>query len=1641
MAGAAVIYDLIARDGASRVFDRVGRSADGMGSKMAKVGKVAVGLGVALVATGAAAAEAADKAAEFQSSMTKIQTLAGASAKDVKKLSSQVLALAPATQQGPQQLAEALYHLKSVGMDNAAAMKSLRVASDLAAVGGANLEETTNALAGAWRTGIKGAGTFKQAAQTVNAVIGAGNMTMQDFVDAIGTGILPSAKTFGLSLSQVGSALALFTDEGVPASDAATRLRMSISLLGAPSMAAEKQLKKIGLTGLDLAKAMRGKDGIIGAVQLLKDHLDKSGLSAAQQSQILSRAFGGGRSSSGILSMVNNLDVLKQKQDQVNKTTGRFADAVKTQRKTAEAQWKILTSSLETLTIQLGVKLLPPITSFFQFLSQKALPEAEKVSTAIGSLIPVDRIKKGASQAAGIVSGFLKGIGATSALSKAKDSIADALGLGKTAKTPKAAGAKPYTPQPTDSPHAGSGKTAPYNLPVGPALQNKQPKSLGLPHAGAGSVAPVVTATPLPVLPHGGAGQVAPLVTPKAQKKQLSAAQQQGQQMAKTFMAAVTAIDWGKLGAKLGSGLETAIGWIGSHSKQLSKTVAGALEKVDWVDVGKNVGGIALPLAIGFVDNLFAPLFTVDFWKKHWLDSILAAISFVPFGKVFGVAGKLLGKIPWGKLGEIIGKGLDKVPWSKIFSLGDRIDWSKVLTLGDVGPAIGRAFTTAGRGAASWLGGIKDGLTTQFPRLAGWISDQLTLLPVRIGDLGRSLKSKFSTMLTDAGSWLTDHVPGLGNSFTRGLAKTWGRFTLYQTGINLIEGLYNGIAGKLSDGYNWVKTNWVDPFVSWVKSLFGVHSPSTVFAEVGGWLVVGLKNGIVAGAKGIGGWISAHMVSPVTSRFSGAGSWLVGRGSAVVSGLRSGVVAGAKGLGGWISARVVSPVTSRFSGAGSWLVGRGSQVVSGLRSGVSSGAKGIGSWAYSHVAQPLTSRFSTARTWLTGRGSQLISGLKNGIAGAIKGIGGWVKGHIVDPVVNAVKKYFGIHSPSTVFATLGGHLTAGLLKGMAQSGGTAIAKTVFGSLPSALASIVGKGLVHITSLPGKAMKALAGLGGKLGSLLGNIFGGGGSGKGGVSQWAGDVRAVLAMLGAPSSALSAVLTRIGIESGGNPKAINLWDSNAAAGHPSQGLMQTIPETFAAYAGPFKSRGITDPLASIYAGVNYAMHRYGKNWISVMTRPGGYAKGTRGGVAPIGQTAWVGERGPELMQVTPRGPRIFSNRQSMAMAGALGIRLPGYASGTVASAQQRVSDAQDNLARAKRRRLGIQAAETRLAAAKQELANTKKSTRTSVSNALANGFLKTITTGTASAIASAVKSINTKLQAAGAGNLVSGNNKTASKLETLANKKASITSQISAANQYASDQSSSLASFLDVSGSTATSVNSLATEMERQQSTARRFAAEVAALSKKGLDKGLLQQIAEQGPGGSLSKILARATSSDVAQLNKLAKSQTSLTSSFGKTMADAMYDSGAQAGKGFLTGLQAQEKDIEAEMAKLGAALVKSIKKKLKIKSPSRVMRDEVGRQIGAGLVAGLDAHRPAVRAAGNRLAAAATAVRARQVNGGTVQQETFARVTDALERIAAQSGRPVAVHMHWNDPTLHALVDVRVDQGLDELATALGVTA
>lgn len=167
------------------------------------------------------------------------------------------------------------------------------------------------------------------------------------------------------------------------------------------------------------------------------------------------------------------------------------------------------------------------------------------------------------------------------------------------------------------------------------------------------------------------------------------------------------------------------------------------------------------------------------------------------------------------------------------------------------------------------------------------------------------------------------------------------------------------------------------------------------------------------------------------------------------------------------------------------------------------------------------------------------------------------------------------------------------------------------------------------------------LGGKVGTSIKNALNP--TGGSGVSRWAPQILQALKMLGQPASLLGAVEQRMNRESGGNPNAINNWDSNAKAGDPSRGLMQTIGSTFAAYAGPYRNMSIYNPMANIYAALNYALHAYG-SVSRAMYQPGGYAAGILKSVPGF---RWIGEHGPELEKL-PGGSTILNAGRSAQIA---------------------------------------------------------------------------------------------------------------------------------------------------------------------------------------------------------------------------------------------------------------------------------------------------------------------------------------------------------------------------------------------------------
>lgn len=91
---------------------------------------------------------------------------------------------------------------------------------------------------------------------------------------------------------------------------------------------------------------------------------------------------------------------------------------------------------------------------------------------------------------------------------------------------------------------------------------------------------------------------------------------------------------------------------------------------------------------------------------------------------------------------------------------------------------------------------------------------------------------------------------------------------------------------------------------------------------------------------------------------------------------------------------------------------------------------------------------------------------------------------------------------------------------------------------------------------------------------------------------GQIDKALGLMGLPQKLAPGVKKIIMRESTGKANAVNGWDSNAAAGTPSKGLMQLIDTTFQNAVLPsLADKGIFDPVANITAGVRTMIANHG------------------------------------------------------------------------------------------------------------------------------------------------------------------------------------------------------------------------------------------------------------------------------------------------------------------------------------------------------------------------------------------------------------------------------------------------------------------
>lgn len=364
------------------------------GSGLVKLGKLTTET-AAIVAAGSLY-----MSSKFEASTTRLLTQAGATERQIKEMRTGILAMAADVGQSPEHLSEGLYHVVSsmnkvlpAATRTSEELTILRIAAQGAAIGNTSIEETTYALASAMNALHLHADQAQHTMGLLNAIVGSGDMTMNDLLASLKSGLIPSAQTFGVSLQSVGAALAVMGDQGMRGALAGTRLRMSLSLLAAPSEKASEVLGALGMSagaihartkgmsealtaaGLStttMATDLRKPDGIVAALSDLRQHLLASGLNASQVADVFGRAFGGGRMSASIELLSESVGRVGIKYQQIGNQIGSFGTDWNKTQETLSFKAKQAEAAVEALGVTIGTDLTPPAEAALHDLEEMA---------------------------------------------------------------------------------------------------------------------------------------------------------------------------------------------------------------------------------------------------------------------------------------------------------------------------------------------------------------------------------------------------------------------------------------------------------------------------------------------------------------------------------------------------------------------------------------------------------------------------------------------------------------------------------------------------------------------------------------------------------------------------------------------------------------------------------------------------------------------------------------------------------------------------------------------------------------------------------------------------------------------------------------------------------------------------------------------------------------------------------------------------------------------------------------------------------------------------------------------------------------------------------------------------------------------
>lgn len=279
-----------------------------------------------------------------------------------------------------------------------------------------------------------------------------------------------------------------------------------------------------------------------------------------------------------------------------------------------------------------------------------------------------------------------------------------------------------------------------------------------------------------------------------------------------------------------------------------------AMENIDWESIQQEAELIGT--RIGTLINGFVAEFDWNLLGKTvaegintaliFLNTFLTTVDWTAIGSAFatGING-FVTNLDWNLLGTTIGNGFN-MAIDSFYGFVSTLDWSKLGT--SLGESIQSALTTI-----DWetLGkSVSDG----FIGLLDFITEAIYAIDWKqLGnDVAAVVKNIDWDGVSDALFEGIGAALGALAAFLQGLLEDawnsvvdWWYDAAYEDGEFTMEGLLNGITEKLTDIGNWIDEHIFQPFMEGFRNVFGIHSPSMVMQEMGGYIIDGLKEGLL----------------------------------------------------------------------------------------------------------------------------------------------------------------------------------------------------------------------------------------------------------------------------------------------------------------------------------------------------------------------------------------------------------------------------------------------------------------------------------------------------------------------------------------------------------------------------------------------------------------------------------------------------------------------------------------------------------------------------------------------------------------------------------------------------------------------------